>query len=280
MFLGGQYARQMRCFLRDKKARRPEFPGGPSGGVHADGRSRRKARVGYNRDRNHHLQRRTTRGTRATFSPRYSVKDPCLTDRFIWWWGASTLLGLQQGILTNMITGKASKLQSQFRLTYNMILNLLRVEALRVEEMIKRSFSENASQRLLPDQQKKVLEVGWEMRSLVNPNHLQLYRIGREEDVADAKIGLRHMFTGYWGLLRHDGEHNRSQPAVALNGDGQSSWGKAILFWSCSDPQRWRKQTASCQKCIARTGMLTDFFPSTSNLTSGYSLNLRRRMLP
>jgi antiviral helicase SKI2 len=58
-----------------------------------------------------------------------------------------------------MILGKATKLQSQFRLTYNMILNLLRVEALRVEEMIKRSFSENASQRLLPEQQKKVVEV-------------------------------------------------------------------------------------------------------------------------
>ena len=58
-----------------------------------------------------------------------------------------------------MILGTPSKLQSQFRLTYNMILNLLRVEAVRVEEMIKRSFSENASQRLLPDQQKKVIEV-------------------------------------------------------------------------------------------------------------------------
>lgn len=58
-----------------------------------------------------------------------------------------------------MILGTPTKLQSQFRLTYNMILNLLRVEALRVEEMIKRSFSENASQRLLPDQQKKVVEV-------------------------------------------------------------------------------------------------------------------------
>jgi len=58
-----------------------------------------------------------------------------------------------------MILGTPSKLKSQFRLTYNMILNLLRVEALRVEEMIKRSFSENASQRLLPDQQKKVVEV-------------------------------------------------------------------------------------------------------------------------
>lgn len=58
-----------------------------------------------------------------------------------------------------MMLGNPAKLSSQFRLTYNMILNLLRVEALRVEEMIKRSFSENASQRLLPDQQKQVLEV-------------------------------------------------------------------------------------------------------------------------
>lgn len=40
-----------------------------------------------------------------------------------------------------------------------MILNLLRVEALKVEEMIKRSFSENASQQLLPEQQKQIIEV-------------------------------------------------------------------------------------------------------------------------
>jgi len=37
-----------------------------------------------------------------------------------------------------------------------MILNLLRVEALRIEEMIKRSFSEHATQSLLPDQEKKI----------------------------------------------------------------------------------------------------------------------------
>ncbi|KIP11764.1 hypothetical protein PHLGIDRAFT_99229 [Phlebiopsis gigantea 11061_1 CR5-6] len=64
----------------------------------------------------------------------------------------------EETTLRNMILGTPTKLQSQFRLTYNMILNLLRVEALRVEEMIKRSFSENASQKLLPDQEKKVIE--------------------------------------------------------------------------------------------------------------------------
>ncbi|KAL5534027.1 hypothetical protein ACEPAG_487 [Sanghuangporus baumii] len=60
--------------------------------------------------------------------------------------------------LHTMMLGTPTRLVSQFRLTYNMILNLLRVEALKVEEMIKRSFSENASQKLLPDQQRKVIE--------------------------------------------------------------------------------------------------------------------------
>lgn len=58
--------------------------------------------------------------------------------------------------LQTMILGQPSKLRSQFRLTYNMILNLLRVEALKIEEMIKRSFSEHATQQLLPEHEKAV----------------------------------------------------------------------------------------------------------------------------
>ncbi|KAI9826149.1 MAG: hypothetical protein M1832_000598 [Thelocarpon impressellum] len=58
--------------------------------------------------------------------------------------------------LRNMILGDPTKLRSQFRLTYNMILNLLRVKALKIEEMIKRSFSENATQALLPEHEKQV----------------------------------------------------------------------------------------------------------------------------
>jgi hypothetical protein len=80
----------------------------------------------------------------------------CISSRYVFLANA-----LQTPTLHKMMLGQPGLLQSQFRLTYNMILNLLRVEALRVEEMIKRSFSENASQRLLPDQQKKVIEVRW-----------------------------------------------------------------------------------------------------------------------
>ncbi|OEU15387.1 antiviral helicase, partial [Fragilariopsis cylindrus CCMP1102] len=53
------------------------------------------------------------------------------------------------GMLRNMLTGSSTMLRSQFRLTYNMILNLLRVEEMSVESMIKRSFSEFATQRAL-----------------------------------------------------------------------------------------------------------------------------------
>jgi antiviral helicase SKI2 len=60
------------------------------------------------------------------------------------------------GELRSMILGDPTKLRSQFRLHYNMILNLMRVEALKIEEMIKRSFSENATQALLPQHAKQV----------------------------------------------------------------------------------------------------------------------------
>ncbi|GJD06212.1 ATP-dependent RNA helicase SKI2 [Galdieria sulphuraria] len=47
--------------------------------------------------------------------------------------------------LKYILTGPPIRLSSRFRLTYNMILNLLRVEDLKVEDMIRRSFGEAAS---------------------------------------------------------------------------------------------------------------------------------------
>eukprot|EP01125_Pyxidicula_operculata_P018864 TRINITY_DN6765_c0_g1_i1.p1 TRINITY_DN6765_c0_g1~~TRINITY_DN6765_c0_g1_i1.p1 ORF type:complete len:1333 (-),score=325.04 TRINITY_DN6765_c0_g1_i1:37-4035(-) len=63
----------------------------------------------------------------------------------------------ESGTLQKMITGQATKLLSQFRLTYNMILNLLRMSGqFKVEDMIKRSFSESSNQRSINDQQKRL----------------------------------------------------------------------------------------------------------------------------
>lgn len=49
-----------------------------------------------------------------------------------------------------MIVGQPTRLASRFRLTYNMILSLFRVESIRIEEMIRRSFGENAVQKAMP----------------------------------------------------------------------------------------------------------------------------------
>ena len=57
----------------------------------------------------------------------------------------------EEPLLQKLILGKANKLESQFRLTYNMMLNLLRVEDFRVEDMMKRSFSESSTQKFLPN---------------------------------------------------------------------------------------------------------------------------------
>ena len=84
--------------------------------------------------------------------------------------------------LRQMILGDPTKLRSQFRLTYNMILNLLRVEALKIEEMIKRSFSENATQALLPEQEKQV-----------KLSEADLAKIKREPcDICDEGMDLCH----------------------------------------------------------------------------------------
>ncbi|MCO5614575.1 hypothetical protein L7F22_068858 [Adiantum nelumboides] len=62
----------------------------------------------------------------------------------------------EEGDLKKLLTGKLTTLQSQFRLTYNMILNLLRVEDLKVEDMLKRSFAEFHAQQALPKQQQQL----------------------------------------------------------------------------------------------------------------------------
>uniref|UniRef100_A0A665VK16 SKI2 homolog, superkiller viralicidic activity 2-like n=1 Tax=Echeneis naucrates TaxID=173247 RepID=A0A665VK16_ECHNA len=63
-----------------------------------------------------------------------------------------------------MMLGKPTILQSQFRLTYTMILNLLRVEALRVTDMMRRSFSE--SHRDTEAQEKRISQLKRTLSSL------------------------------------------------------------------------------------------------------------------
>lgn len=59
--------------------------------------------------------------------------------------------------LRKIIVGHPTRLESQFRLTYIMILHLLRVEELKVEDMLKRSFAEFHAQKNLPEKQRLLM---------------------------------------------------------------------------------------------------------------------------
>uniref|UniRef100_A0A336MWM2 CSON005945 protein n=1 Tax=Culicoides sonorensis TaxID=179676 RepID=A0A336MWM2_CULSO len=68
--------------------------------------------------------------------------------------------------LRSMILGKSKKLESQFRLTYAMILNLLRVEGLSVEDMMSHSFREFFKQSKIPEQKTMMEELESRMSAL------------------------------------------------------------------------------------------------------------------
>jgi len=68
--------------------------------------------------------------------------------------------------LYGMMKGKPMRLESKFRLTYSMILNLLRVEELRVEDMMKRSFAELDTQKKKVEYEKRAAQLRAELESL------------------------------------------------------------------------------------------------------------------
>ncbi|KAE8179679.1 hypothetical protein CF335_g9510, partial [Tilletia laevis] len=63
-----------------------------------------------------------------------------------------------------------------------------------VEEMIKRSFSENASQKMLPDQQKKVKDIERQLNKLAK---------GMLQTALDQQQGSKNMASGRIVLVRH-----------------------------------------------------------------------------
>jgi superfamily II RNA helicase len=85
-----------------------------------------------------------------------------------WCWQPLTRLWSagQTATLSRVMLGEPTKLESRFRLTYLMILSLLRVQELRVQDMMRRSFSEFASQADLPQQRMLVKQARKSLRAL------------------------------------------------------------------------------------------------------------------
>uniref|UniRef100_A0A1I7V7A3 Helicase C-terminal domain-containing protein n=1 Tax=Loa loa TaxID=7209 RepID=A0A1I7V7A3_LOALO len=72
--------------------------------------------------------------------------------------------------LVNCMQGKPTKLESRFRVTYSMLLNLLRVEYLSIEDVLRRSYVESASLRLALAHKARLKEVEKLLVSKEDPN--------------------------------------------------------------------------------------------------------------
>ncbi|KAF0971721.1 hypothetical protein FDP41_009944 [Naegleria fowleri] len=107
----------------------------------------------------------------------------------------------EEPLLQRLILGKATQLESKFKLSYNMILNLMRVEDFKIQDMIKRSFSESKTLRIVPNKElllkskEKLAEI--EKIDCINgePAIDQFYALARELEDVNQKITTEIMIS-------------------------------------------------------------------------------------
>nr|XP_034817675.2 SKI2 subunit of superkiller complex protein isoform X2 [Pan paniscus] len=123
-----------------------------------------------------------------------------------------------------LVKGKPSQLQSQFRLTYTMILNLLRVDALRVEDMMKRSFSEFPSRKDSKAHEQALAELTKKLGALEEPDMTgqlvdlpEYYSWGEEltetqhmiqRRIMESVNGLKSLSAGRVVVVKNQEHHN------------------------------------------------------------------------
>lgn len=83
---------------------------------------------------------------------------------------------MEPSVAKGMVKGEADRLDSAFHLSYNMILNLLRVEGISPEFMLERSFFQFQNQENIPQYEAKLLEL---------KDKVQMIEIEDEEDVRE-----------------------------------------------------------------------------------------------
>ncbi|XP_072890914.1 superkiller complex protein 2 [Hemitrygon akajei] len=138
--------------------------------------------------------------------------------------------------LHRMMLGKPMLLQSQFRLTYTMILNLLRVEALRVEDVMKRSFSEfhtrkdaKIYEQRVQDLTKKLANVDVECvgqlsdleHYYITVRELLYTRTSLQKKVMESTSGVKALSAGRVVVVKN--QQHRNALGVILQVSGDSS---------------------------------------------------------
>jgi len=145
-----------------------------------------------------------------------------------------------ENTMQKLLTGQSAKLLSQFRLTYGMILNLLRAADLSVEDMIKRSFSEFHTQRALSGLDLRARKKRVEALLLQERQQAELREVAigaivsrfDRVDVARAEQRFRAARSSLTGLLAYLRMHHLPQWEVALV--------PGRLVWALGDDLRWK----------------------------------------
>jgi len=123
--------------------------------------------------------------------------------------------------LHGMMQGRPTRLESKFRITYSMILNLLRVEQLRVEDMMKRSFAELSTQKKVSLHKERGVELRARLETLPDISASHLATIQQFYTAASEWLAMRK---DIWSLaLSHPVPAKALQPGRLL----VCTWGSA-----------------------------------------------------
>ena len=122
-------------------------------------------------------------------------------------------------LIKGLVVGKAERLESQFRLSYNQILNLLRVEDFDPFDMMMRSFSESTSQKQVPEQKAMLMHA---RRLLANsPKSV-------ENCVIDAPETMDHYYTAVAELRAVD--HLALDQVLERHSDSLLQSGRVVIL--------------------------------------------------
>ncbi|GAB0092948.1 helicase SKI2W [Sergentomyia squamirostris] len=116
-------------------------------------------------------------------------------------------------VLQGMMLGKPMRLESQFKLTYAMILNLLRVERVSVVDMMSHSYREFHSQQKLPENRAKLRVVQEEFAALP-PLSENLYPLCEFYDLASDYVSCMDRLNTI--VLKHPDVKKKLQPGRLL----------------------------------------------------------------
>eukprot|EP01080_Neovahlkampfia_damariscottae_P008060 gene8060-12522_t len=131
---------------------------------------------------------------------------------------------VDQSEVRNLFTGKADPLNSAFRLSYYMILNLLRVEEITPEYIMERSFYQHQMEKNKPVLEQQLLQLTYDKDQIVidNPQEVSSF-YSLNEQMNELKKQLRTFITNPVFILPF------MQPGrLVYVRDGDDDWG-----WGC-----------------------------------------------